>query len=184
MSAHTNWAERPVSAFPDYQALAKPLVPSNGGMVVRPKRWFVPYLPVTHGNQVKFFSNGGTYCPNLYADLQAAKKSVFLTGLHFMWDFELVRGNKRSRLATVLTDLAKENPGINIYLLIRVSGRHRSHLHRWGQVGQFLQRKENPCAQSRLSQFRGQKREAPHGKVLARYPHAGGRRALLAVDGE
>ncbi len=94
----------------------KPKVASNKVARYIPRNWFVNYLPVTKGNKVDFFIKGKEYCASLFDDLSRAQDSIYLTGLHFMWDFELVRGKKESRIATVLTDAAQR--GVEVFLLV------------------------------------------------------------------
>jgi phosphatidylserine/phosphatidylglycerophosphate/cardiolipin synthase-like enzyme len=83
-------------------------------------KYFVDYLPITTGNDLRLYIDGENYCADLYADLRAAKKFVFLTGLHFMADFRLIRKgaatDATTRLASVLQELGFN--GVAVYLLV------------------------------------------------------------------
>ncbi|MDX1501175.1 MAG: phospholipase D-like domain-containing protein [Thermoanaerobaculia bacterium] len=82
-------------------------------------RHFVDYLPVTEKNKLELYIDGKDYCADLAVSLRRAKRFVFLTGLHFMADFGLIRGTKDDRkhtLAQVLFDTAQR--GVTIYLLV------------------------------------------------------------------
>ena len=83
------------------------------------RQWFVEYLPIARGNQTTLFIDGEDYCKELYAQLLNAKKQVFMTGLHFMADFKLVRNGKNDdqyRLASVLKKVADNN--VKVYLIV------------------------------------------------------------------
>jgi hypothetical protein len=56
--------------------------------------YFVRYLPITTGNSTRLDIDGKDHCADLYDDLRSAKRFVFLTGLHFMADFSLIRTGK------------------------------------------------------------------------------------------
>lgn len=82
-------------------------------------RHFVDYLPVTKNNDLELYIDGKDYCADLAASLRRAKRFVFLTGLHFMGDFRLIRGtadDRRHTLVQVLRDTARR--GVPIYLLV------------------------------------------------------------------
>ncbi|WP_437675667.1 phospholipase D-like domain-containing protein [Sorangium sp. So ce131] len=83
--------------------------------------WFVDYLPVTTGNDVRIYVDGREYCSDLHVAINEAKSSIFLTGLHFMWDFRLERiGSRltgaRTELAWVLANAGMR--GVSVYLLV------------------------------------------------------------------
>lgn len=82
--------------------------------------YFIDYLPVTSGNTLRLYIDGQDYGRDLHADLLGAKRFVFLTGLHFMADYRLVRdGTPRdpdSAVGFVLASLAKR--GVAVYLLV------------------------------------------------------------------
>lgn len=85
-----------------------------------PTKYFVDYLPITSDNKLTFYADGKGYCADLYKALTAAAKFVFLTGLHFMHDFELVRGGATkagtTKLATVLAEVAERK--VEVFLLV------------------------------------------------------------------
>ncbi|MDI1476084.1 phospholipase D-like domain-containing protein [Polyangium sp. y55x31] len=83
--------------------------------------WFVEGLPVTAGNNVQIYLDGQEYCQDLYLAIRNARRSVFLTGLHFMADFRLVRGHlpradMKTELASVLAEAGMR--GVSVYLLV------------------------------------------------------------------
>jgi len=82
--------------------------------------YFVDYLPVTTGNDLRLYVDGQDYGADLYTDLLGARRYVFLTGLHFMADYRLLRtgtGNdQRSAVGAVLATLAQR--GVAVYLLV------------------------------------------------------------------
>ncbi len=82
--------------------------------------YFVDYLPITGGNDLKLYVDGKDYGSDLFFALHGASKFVFLTGLHFMQDFALVRGKgvdaKKSSLARTLALTAER--GVEVYLLV------------------------------------------------------------------
>ncbi|MGC5222617.1 phospholipase D-like domain-containing protein [Micromonospora sp. DT81.3] len=82
--------------------------------------YFIDYLPVTSGNALRLYVDGEAFGSDLLADLQGARRFVFLTGLHFMADFRLVRtGSPRdaeSAIGPLLASAAKR--GVMVYLLV------------------------------------------------------------------
>jgi len=83
--------------------------------------WFVEGLPVTAGNKIQIYLDGQEYCQDLYLAIRNARRSVFLTGLHFMADFRLVRGHlpradMKTELASVLAEAGMR--GVSVYLLV------------------------------------------------------------------
>lgn len=83
-------------------------------------KYFIDYLPVTTGNALRLYIDGQDYGRDLHADLSGAKRFVFLTGLHFMADYKLVRDGRHddpdSAIGVVLASLAKR--GVAVYLLV------------------------------------------------------------------
>jgi len=83
-------------------------------------KYFVDYLPVTTDNDLRLYIDGQEYCADLYADLRAARSFVFLTGLHFMAGFRLIRtgaaSDAASSLVNVLAELGKR--GVKVFLLV------------------------------------------------------------------
>jgi phosphatidylserine/phosphatidylglycerophosphate/cardiolipin synthase-like enzyme len=82
--------------------------------------YFADYLPITTGNRLRLYLDGRDYCGDLAASLRAARRFVFLTGLHFMADFGLIRtgkpGDLRHMLAPILADAARR--GVEVFLLV------------------------------------------------------------------
>lgn len=82
--------------------------------------YFVDYLPVTSDNTLSLFTDGKDYAAELYSALASASKFVFLTGLHFMGEFELVRSKSTkagvTKIATVLAEVAERD--VDVYLLV------------------------------------------------------------------
>lgn len=83
-------------------------------------KYFVDYLPVTTGNDLRSYVDGKDYCTDLFIELRTAKKFVFLTGLHFMTDFRLIRRGGTSDAASSLARvLAETNErGVEVFLLV------------------------------------------------------------------
>lgn len=84
------------------------------------RHWFVPNKPVVqlaNRNQVQFYVDGESYCTALYQDLLRARHHIYLTGLHFMADFGLIRSvSPWTTLADAL--LQKAQQGVRIYLIV------------------------------------------------------------------
>lgn len=89
-----------------------------------PRQWFVDYLPVTGDNQIELLVDGEDYGKSLHAALQGASTEVLLTGLHFQPTYRLLRGGESvgpgnpDDLLNVLAALARDKPGLKIYLLV------------------------------------------------------------------
>ena len=85
-------------------------------------KYFVDYLPITTDNKCQLYIDGEDYCKELYNALLRAKKFVFLTGLHFMADFRLIRSTSLTHpdayysLSNVLSSVGQR--GVEIYLLV------------------------------------------------------------------
>jgi len=77
--------------------------------------WFVPYLPLTKAESITSFRDGKEYGEALLTSLETAEHYVLLTGLHFMADYQLVRPDKTTRLATVLQKVAQK---AEVFLLV------------------------------------------------------------------
>jgi len=92
--------------------------------------YFVDYLPVTSGNDLTLYVDGKDYCTDLFLALNAATKFVTLTGLHFMQDFDLVRGKGvvpgKSGLARTLAITAER--GVEIFLLVNQFWEHETEI--------------------------------------------------------
>jgi len=82
--------------------------------------YFVQYLPTTTGNSTRLYIDGKGYCADLYDDLRSAKKFVFLTGLHFMAEFGLIRTGKTTDVSATLSRVLKETGerGVEVFLLV------------------------------------------------------------------
>lgn len=82
--------------------------------------YFIDYLPITKGNDLRLYIDGRDHGRDLYADLLTARRFVFLTGLHFMADYRMVRDGRSddaaSAIGVVLAGLAKR--GVLVYLLV------------------------------------------------------------------
>jgi phosphatidylserine/phosphatidylglycerophosphate/cardiolipin synthase-like enzyme len=82
--------------------------------------YFVDYLPITTDNDLKLYIDGKDYCADLYTELGKATKFVFLTGLHFMAFFRLIRkgvpSDDDSSLVRILAKLG--NRGVRVFLLV------------------------------------------------------------------
>ena len=83
-------------------------------------KYFVDYLPISTNNDLRLYIDGANYCNDLYAEISRAKKSILLTGLHFMADFKLVRtggtADNLSSFAQVLASAADR--GVQVFLLV------------------------------------------------------------------
>jgi phosphatidylserine/phosphatidylglycerophosphate/cardiolipin synthase-like enzyme len=81
-------------------------------------KYFVDYLPITKENKTTLYTDGKDYCRDLEAELRKARKTVFLTGLHFMADFRLTRPSPalKSNLAQILFEAGDR--GVKVYLLV------------------------------------------------------------------
>ncbi len=104
------------------------------------RHWFVPYKPVvqlSRRNQVQYYVDGENYCTALYQDLLNARHHIYLTGLHFMADFGLIRStNPWETLANIL--LQKAQQGIKIYLIVNQFWfQERNLLGYWDNCHQF-----------------------------------------------
>ena len=88
----------------------------------RARRWLVPQIPADtapSARSVKHFVNGRDYCADLYTSLMQARRHIYLTGLHFMHDFGLVRtASQNVKLVDVLRSKAEQ--GVQIRLLVNL----------------------------------------------------------------
>ncbi len=96
-------------------------IPRSTQSTLGPKgrKWFVDYLPITADNECELYVDGKEYCADLYTALMGAQERVFLTGLHFMADFGLIRNGSNDsdyHLAAVLAQVAKK--GVKIHLIV------------------------------------------------------------------
>ncbi|MFD7408756.1 phosphatidylserine/phosphatidylglycerophosphate/cardiolipin synthase family protein [Streptomyces sp. NPDC059866] len=92
--------------------------------------YFVKYLPVTTGNSTRLYTDGRDYCADLYEDLRSAKKFVFLTGLHFMAEFGLIRTGKPSDAVATLAQVLRQTGerGVQVFLLVNQFWRDESEV--------------------------------------------------------
>ncbi len=98
--------------------------------------YFLNYLPVTTGNHTRLYVDGKGYGADLHADLRAAQRFVFLTGLHFMADYGLVRTGQPSDAAAtvgaVLRGLGER--GVAVYLLVNQFWKDESEVFKGGHA--------------------------------------------------
>ncbi|MBZ9644754.1 phosphatidylserine/phosphatidylglycerophosphate/cardiolipin synthase family protein [Streptomyces sp. PSKA30] len=96
--------------------------------------YFVKYLPVTTGNSTRLYTDGKDYCADLYDDLRSAKRFVFLTGLHFMGEFGLIRTGKPTDGSATLAQVLRQTGerGVEVFLLVNQFWRDESEVFMGG----------------------------------------------------
>lgn len=86
------------------------------------RQWLVQNMPIdtaSSARAIKSYVNGRDYCADLYRSLVGARRHIYLTGLHFMHDFGLIRTASRNvKLVDVLR--AKAHDGVRIRLLVNL----------------------------------------------------------------
>ena len=96
--------------------------------------YFVDNLPITTGNSTRLYIDGRDYCADLHSELGTAKEWVFLTGLHFMADFGLLRTGKASDATATLVEVLKSTAGrgVVVYLLVNQFWKDESEVVKGG----------------------------------------------------
>ncbi|MFD0268612.1 phosphatidylserine/phosphatidylglycerophosphate/cardiolipin synthase family protein [Streptomyces sp. NPDC127106] len=97
--------------------------------------YFTKYLPVTTGNSTRLYTDGKDYCADLYADIRSAKRFVFLTGLHFMREFGLLRTGGPADASATLGQVLRETGerGVEVFLLVNQFWRDETEVFMGGR---------------------------------------------------
>jgi phosphatidylserine/phosphatidylglycerophosphate/cardiolipin synthase-like enzyme len=105
-------------------------------------QYFVNYLPITTGNKLRLYIDGKDYCADLYDDLRRAKKFIFLTGLHFMAEFRLIRtganSDYKTNISVVLGEAAQR--GVEVFLLVNQFWKDEDEIRTGGGIAPIRHR--------------------------------------------